>query len=211
MAIVRLEAMRALKQTLLDAIPELSEEHVYTGQAPPNAKLCFPALVIDPIRFRYLPDQALETAAEPDASRVVMNVGRHVATVQLRLAAATLFDRWKYQEAITNVFLGTPLHPGVLLTTVTACEELGSFLAAWEYDEDEWQDEKAFDTQFWAVMTLTGIIPALVTRAGAYRIEDLRLGLTGDMVTEFTSATFDSSPNVEVVRVNEDGTLTALP
>jgi len=140
-----------------------------------------------------------------------MNVGRHEATIQLRLAAATLAERYALEEKLVDLFLRSPMRPGVLLTTVTAAAEYGDFLAAWEFDEDEWNDEKAFDSQFWAVATLTGVIPALVTRVGTYELKELRLGLTGDFKTAYTAASFDTSPaTVEVVRINQDGTLSKV-
>lgn len=211
MAVVRLEAMRALQKAIVDAVPEFGDGqmHVVISQAPPNKKLCLPSLVIDPVRFRYLPDQESEHF-EPDPARLVLNVGRHEATVQLRLAAATPFERYELQDKLVDLFLRTEGHPGVLMTPVSACPALGEFLASWEMDEDEWQDEKVFDVQYWGMVTLTGVIPALVTR-GVHRMEDIRLGLTGDFETAFGSANVAaSSSTVEVVRINEDGTFTTL-
>jgi len=208
---MRLEALLALKAAIEEAVPELRTDmpgkaHVIVGKALPSKNACFPALVIDPIRFRYLPDPEHDFF-EPDPSHIVLCVGRFEATIQLRLVAATPAERFEYQEKILEAFLRTEGHPGVLLTEVDAIPELGTWLAAWEFDEDEWQDEKVFDQQLWAVATLTGVLPALVTRAGVYRINDLRLGTTGDFTTEFTPDTFDSSKAIDRVRVNQDGTI----
>lgn len=212
MAIIRLECLRELERRIKQAIPEL-ETHVLIGHALPGKTMCFPALVIDAVRFRFEADQDWEVF-EPTPDKLVENVGRHVATVQLRLAVATAGERYDYQDKLTNLFLSTPGHAGILLTRVTACEALGAFVAAWEMDDDEWQDEKVFDSVFWDVMTLTGQIPALVTREGVFRIDDLRLGLTHEFAdgdsddTIFTADTMDDSPAAEVVRINEDGTFT---
>lgn len=210
MAVVRLEALKALRQRILDEVPSLMAEHVRVEPATPDEKLCFPSLLIQPLGFKYIPDQDDEVYDPAGEDRIVVNVGRFEARVQLRLAAATLDDRYRLEDELTNAFLRTEGHPGVLLTVVTACPDLGDFLAAWEFEETEWRDEKAFDTQWWAVTELMGTIPALVTREGVGTIEDLRLGLSHDFETEFTSETFDTSPKVEVVKIAEDGTITPV-
>lgn len=207
MPVLKLEALRALQASILAAVPDLAG-HIYVGQVPPNVKLCDPTLVVHAVRWRYQPQQEVEHLASEASTTVVFNVGRHIATVQLRLYTSTPAKRYEYQELISNVFLGTEGHPGVLLTTVTAYPALGNYLAAWELQEEEWEDEKVFDSQYWGITVLNGIIPALVTRANVYTIDELRLGLTADFETVFTGSTFESSTSVEVVKINEDGTLT---
>lgn len=206
MAVVRLEAFNALKAAIVDEVPEL-DGHVFAAQAPPSQKACYPALVIEPVRFRYEPRQS-EEVFESAPDRVVMNVGQHVVTTKLRLAAASLRERADLQEKIVTLFLGQPLRPGILLTTVTACAELGDILASWSLGDDEWQDEKVFDLQWWSEIVVVGEIPALVTRGQAHRIEDLRVGVTADFATAFNATTFESSLGVDVVRINQDGSVT---
>jgi hypothetical protein len=206
MAVVRLEAFATLKAAIVAAVPEL-DGHVFIAQAPPNQKACFPALVIEPLRFRYEPRQSDEVF-EPAPDRVVMNVGHHVITLRLKLAAASPHARGELQEKLLGLFLGQALRPGILLTTVTACMSLGDFVAAWSITDDEWQDEKVLDVQWWSEIFVVGEIPALVTRGSAHRIEDLRVGITADMTTAFTPATFESSPDVQVVRIEANGSIT---
>lgn len=208
MGVVRLEAMRGLQNAIVTAAPKL-EGHIFVGQAPPDKKACFPALVIDPVRFRYFPDQADEHF-DSGADRVVLRVGRHEGTIQLRLGAATFGERCELEQKLLDLFLSQEMRPGVLLTEITACPDLGDFVAAWEFEDDQWSDERAFDKEYWSIMTVTAQIPALVARGGVYRIEDLRLGITDDFVTAYTSSTFDTSSKVKRVRINENGTLTPL-
>ncbi len=209
MSVIRLEALRRLEELIVCAIPELDGK-VCVGQAPSGKDLTFPNLSLDPVRMKYFPDQALESF-EPNQNTVVMNVGRHEGLLQIRIGAATLTKRYELEQAMMDLFLSTPLHPGVLFSQVTSCPSLGPFTAAWELDEDEWRDEKAFNNQFYSEITCLGIIPALVTRRDAFTIEQLQLGLTHEFGTVINSSNFNNNPDVEVVQINEDGTITAVP
>lgn len=209
MAVIRLEAWRRLGELIVCSIPELTDR-VVIGQADAGRTQGWPSLVIDPRRMAYHPDQA-EEVFEPSPGAVVMNVGRHEGPVQLRLGAATPFERYELEQRVLDLFLETPLHPGVLFSQVTACANLGPFTAAWELDEDEWGDEKAFSQEFYSDMTVLGIIPALVTRREAYTIQQLLLGINYTQTPTDGSPPAFTSSEVEVVQVNEDGTITAVP
>lgn len=208
MAVVRLEALKMLALYIKTAIPELVD-HICLGQADPRKEQSLPTLTIEPIRWKYFPDQMSEHNVE-FIDRLIANVGRHESTIQLRLKAATAFQRSYLEQRVIDLFLETPLHPGVLQTVVVACDDLGDFLAAWEYDTDEWDDIGAFDGEFCSVIAVTGIIPALVTRGSVHSIEELQLGLTHEFETEFTPTTFNTSVDVEVVQVNQDGSIEAV-
>jgi hypothetical protein len=201
-AVVRIEALRKLGKAIECAIPELTGKICY-GQAAANHTLEFPSLVIDPRRWKYHPDQAAEVF-EPSPNTVVMNVGRHEADIEIRVGHKTLFQRYELEQKLLDLFLGTPGHPGILLTQITACEALGQWLAAWELEADEWRDERAFDQQFYSLIAITGIIPALVTRREVHTIEQLQLGLD---LSGPDSTLPITSPLVEVVQINPDGTI----
>lgn len=207
MAIVRLEALRGLEQAIVCAIPEL-EGKICLGQAEAGHTLGFPSLVMDPRRWTYFPDQA-EEVFEPSPDAVVMNVGRHEADIEIRIGAATHHKRMELEQKIIDLFLSTPCHPGVLFATITRCEALGPWLAAWELDADEWRDERAYDQEFYSHVTVKGIIPALVTHRGVYTIEQLQLGLDVTATPDSTPAPAFGPP-VEVVQVNENGTITPV-
>lgn len=205
MAVLRLEAFKLLAATIAAAVPGLE---LVLFQRQGGKKECTPNLAVTPVgKFRYEPDQEQEYFV-PNASHVVLNVGRHEGAVQLRLAAASPTELAETQQQILDLFLGTEGHPGVLLTPVTACEALGKVLAAWELEDDEWDFGKAFDNRFESVILLTGLIPALVTRPGVYAIEHLQLGLTGDFATPFTPSTFTG---LDVVEVQQDGSFVPVP
>jgi len=200
MAVVRVEALRKLGKAITCAIPEL-EGRICFGQAAPNHTLDFPSIAIDPRRWKYFPDQASEQF-EPSPSAVVMNVGRHEADIEIRIGHKTLFQRYELEQKVLDLFLGTPGHPGILLTQITACEALGHWTAAWELEADEWQDERAFDQQFYSLIAVTGIIPALVTRREVHTIEQLQLGL--DLSGQDSTLPISA---VEIVQINPDGTI----
>lgn len=209
MSVIRLASLSGLACEIKEAIPEFRDAAICLGQADPRKDLAFPSLNIDPIRWKYHPEQASEHHT-PSADCLVVEVGRHEATIQFRLAAKTAGKRSELEQKIIDLFLRTELHPGILLTTISSCLDLGDFLAAWEFDEDEWEDAGAFDGSFYSVMAATGIIPALATREGVYTIEQLQMGLTSDFDTEFNPTTFNTSDKIEVVQVNEDGTIEAV-
>lgn len=205
MAIVRLECMRALREAIVAAVPKL-EGKILVGQGSPNQDSPWPHLCIDAGRLRYEPDQAAE-GFEPSADTLVVNVGRFEGPLLLKLGAKTLGERYQLEQELLDLFLGQELRPGVLVTPVLTCPELGEFVAAWMLDDAEWQDELAFDRVFMSQVTVTATIPALVTRHSTFRLTDLRLGLA-DLGVTATPATFGTV--ADVVRVNDDGTITPL-
>lgn len=214
--IVKLEALRGLKTYIAEQIPDLAalpsgEERIVISQTPPDMGLHLPSLAIIPAGFRFTPsleDIHDSTGATLESGEIVVCVGAWETRLQLRLAAANEYARHVLEETLTNLFFQREGAPGLLLTEVTACPQLGTFLASWDIPDVEWNEEFAFSAQEWAVLELVGTIPALVVRGGIYTMDDLRLGLTGDFNIPATSAGFDTIPGV--VRVNDDGTLTPL-
>lgn len=209
MAIIRLSALEALRNKIALDAPGL-EGNICVGQADPGEELEFPSLAIKPIRWTYDPHQADEFfVSAPD--RVVVDVGAHEAEVQLILGAKTAFKRYELEQEVIDIFLGTPMQPGILNTPVIDCKDkLGEFVASWELETDQWGNEAAFDQEFFSTIIVTGIIPALVTRRQAYRIEQLQLGLSEDFNVVVDETTFNTLPQIDVVKVNQDGTFTPL-
>lgn len=206
---VRVASIRRFRDVLSDAIPSL-EGRVGVGQQPQNNVKRYPCLNLFPVKWKYLPDQASE-ALDPVDDRVVENVGRFETILQMRLSVATLNQRQEIEQDILDFFLMQEDRPGILVTTVSTIPELGDFVTSWELETDEWRDEKAFDNQSDTIIELTGTIPALVSRGGVYRMDEVLLGITHDFETSFTEATFNSSAAIEPrVQVNEDGTITTV-
>lgn len=210
MAIIRLEALKQLSAAISCEIPEL-DGNICEGQADASHKLAFPHLVLKPIRWTYVPHQAEEVYdSAPD--RVVMNVGAWEGEVQLILGHKHAYGRYELEQELLDLFLSTPMQPGILNTPVLACrEKLGPFTASWELDADAWQNEAAFDQQFYSTLFITGILPALVTRKDAYTIEQLQLGLTEDFDVSVNAQTLNTLSQIDVVQVNSDGTIQPVP
>ena len=210
MAIIRLEALTALKVAIECAVPELKGQ-ICVGQPFANRDQSFPAVSLYPVKWTYHPEQAEDRPGGGAQDRAVVAVGRHQSIIQIRIGAATPHKRDELEQKVLDLFLNTQLHPGVLLTPVLKCKALGEFLAAWELDEDEWDDDKAFDNQAWSQITCLGIIPALTTYGNAPTISEIQLGLTHEFGTTVTPATFNTDPTIEIVEVNEDGSITPVP
>lgn len=194
MSALRTEALLSLEAAIRCFAPDLD---ICPWPVPPTHKLMFPSLGIVPTTWTFYPDQASEHA-RPDPDTVVLCVGRDEVLLQLRLVHATGPQRADVEEQLLEAFRSTPLHPRELLTTVRALPRYGDVLCAWELQDETWQDEKAFDQEFWSVITVTGQVPALVTRRPAHTIRDLRLRVVRQDTTE-------------TVRVHEDGTYEILP
>lgn len=207
MAVLKIEGLRGLEALIVCEVPELQGQ-TCVDQAAPSHDLSFPSLALTIERSRYLPDQEDEHH-EPSPNAVVLNVGRHVQDIKLRLGTASTFQRAEIEQKIMNLFLGEEGHPGILFTQLTTCEELGPFVAAWELEEEDWQSEKAFDRQLYSELKVTGILPALVTRRGVYTIEQLQLGLDIGPTVDLTAAA-PAFADTTVVQINEDGTITPL-
>lgn len=197
MAVVRLEAFRALAKAIEDGVPDLAGK---VAPWTPQTAAARPILTIIPVSRRYLPDQA-EEVHDAGPSTVILDVGNFETLVQMRLEHDTPEERAEVEEKILALFLEREGGPGVLVTPVLSAPQFGTFIASWELEDDEWTDDLAFNNEYESLITLTGHIPALITRRGAYRIRDLQLGL-GGLEAEWAGA--------EVVRVNEDGTITPV-
>lgn len=211
MAVLRYEAFKALETAIETFAPELVGK-IVIAWAPPEKAACYPALAIIPTKWKYFPDQESEHFMDETETTVVYNVGRHEAIVQLRLQATTPYERMAIQQKLIDMFLSQEGRPGVLVTSISEATtpEIRDWFCSWELEADEWRSEKAFSNQLWSVCEINATLPALVTRAGVYTIDSLRLGITADFETTFNSATFDTSEGIERVQVNDDGTYSPI-
>jgi len=174
------------------------------GAAEAPKQLGFPSLGIFAVRFRYFPDQhALHKSL--NSSSAVLNVGRVEGTVQLRLGAQTAQRRYALeQEIMENVFWADIERPGIVLFTIADCDDA---IVAFELDENEWEDEKAFSKKWYSVATVALQLPALVTKGEVYDIDDLRLTLTHDLTTPIVSV---PASEKETVSIDENGDITPV-
>jgi len=196
MSVIRLRALQRLAAFIESAVPELSGV-ICGGQATPSHRLVFPSLAITAVRFTFYPDQATEHYAPANSTRAVFNVGRVEGTVQLRLGAATNAERYRLEQAISEAVWWADIdRPGIVLIDIPDCD---GARVAFEQDADEWQDERAFDREWYSTMTCALQMPALVAKLGVETIEEIRLQLTEDL----TSA----APAVDEVVIDETGLL----
>jgi hypothetical protein len=205
-AVVKLEALEALRGHIEKMIPEL-RNHVEVVQTPPDIELTYSSLAIVAPKFRYYPRQEMEHS-HPTKTTLVADVGVWSGTVQLRLGCATPAERFELEDALEQLFLQREGAPGVLVLPVSTCPLLGEFYSSWVMDEGDWNDEMAFSSQHWGVLEIDASLPVLVTRAGVYDIDQLLLGLDTTRVPPVSVADFDQ--RLPVVQVNEDGTFTRI-
>lgn len=209
MAVVKIEALRWLRERIMCAIPELDGK-VCVGQAPPNHGLGFPSLAIIPVgKWRFYPDQEGDDVFQPGPGRSIVRLGRHEVMVQLQLACNTPDERYELAQRVEmNVFQATEGHPGIVYgNVVPLAEDFGKVEASAELDDEEWHDGKAFGGQSWSYITARVFCPALGTRHGVYSMKEIQLGLTDVFTSDVTATSFSTDPTIERVTVAEDGTI----
>lgn len=213
--VVKLTAIETLVDIIHTGVPELKPypeaggriwDPVKVVKVPPDQRVKFPCLAIVPSKFRFESKQE-RIHSEPDLTTAVFDVGTWSCTMQFRIGCATPAERFKMEQKVGDLFMQREGAPGLLMTEAVD-PMLGDYMASWELDGTEWDDDLAFSSQHWAVTTFTGTIPALVTRSGQYMINTLKIGLTHDFEAAFTAATFTTSRNLRVVQVDEDGIIT---
>lgn len=211
MALVRLEVLKSLAARIATAVPALVGK-ILSGQQSSGKDQTYPTLTLLPGKMTFEPLQEVEhaTIGDPANGNVVFNVGAHSGPLQMRIVATTVGQRMQLEQDVTNFFMAQERRAGIVITEVTTCPDLSMFLAAFEYDSDQWIDVDAFDRKLESVVMVNAIIPALVLRANVYEIDSLVLGLTADLTTAFTTDTM-IPPGVEVVQINDDGTFSPYP
>lgn len=208
-AVVKLCALECLAEIIVAAVPELAGR-VCVGVPPNTHDQTYPSLAIRAAgRWKFegstveeLPTELLRTS--------VRRVGHHEGMVQLRVLASTPALRDELAQAVVDVFTGFEdedgwPHPGTILARVTRCG-LVPWTACFDLEREEWVDQRAFEQLYEGVIEVEATIPALVVKRGVPRIETLVLGLTHDLSTT-PSVDMMSAPTVEVVRINEDGSI----
>lgn len=206
MAVIRLCALEALAEYIVEQIPELDGK-VCVGVPPNTHDQSYPALTINAVRWTWQPGEVEELDLDTPGMSV-RRVGHHEGMIQLRVLASTVGERDELASRVVDAFLGFEdedgnIHPGTIITRVTECG-LVPWTACFDLDRDEWINLRAFESKYEALIEVEGSIPALVTKAGVYKIETLLVGLTHDFTTVFSADTM-AAPAVEVVQINEDG------
>lgn len=231
MAAVRLTAFRALAAAIERAIGDLADhvsiEPTDSSQTMPfSDPLDTPSLVIERQRFDFIPDQAGSVVHDPGGNIAIVNVGRHEGRVTLRLSTSDRDERDELEQEILELWLGQPGRPGILVTPVVGVPRFGLFTCAWELEDGDWRDEMVFTRARQSELNLTAQIPALAsqlttpsvadalqgdtpTLEPVFTIDSLRLALTEDFDATFDE-TVTTGPTVEVVQINQDGTLTPV-
>ncbi len=209
MSVVRLCAIEALAEILIAEIPEL-EGKVCVGVPPNTHDQTYPSMTINAVTWKFEPDDP-EELDMGSFGESVRRVGTHEATVQIRILAATQGERDTYASRVVDVFAGFEdedgcPHPGTILARVTACTVL-PWTACFDLASDRWINQRAFESKYEALIEVDGLIPALVVKQGVYSIRELVLGVIHDFTTPIDETTITTTPAVELVEINEDGSI----
>jgi hypothetical protein len=207
MSVISIHAFQVLADYLASAIPELAG-HICPFPAEPGHLLGSESLGIEPISFKYFPNQAQEMA-EVSFDTSIERVGHHEVDCLLRLNAPTARRRAILASKITEVFLSQDLSPGVLTLPIPQVYDVR---VAWEFTREEWESERVFDKKWYSTLTILAQIPALVTRGGIFTIDQLQLAIyedpSADLDTTITPETFSS--DLDVVDISETGVLSPV-
>lgn len=208
--VVRIEALEAFTALVERMIPELAG-HTCAGQAPSSEMEELPNLSIEPSRWRYVMDDAAQTATLP-GNVVVYDVGNHEAACVVSIMATSPRQRATIEAKVIDLFLRSkhPLSgmhmPGVLSFLVSDCPEVSRWACSFDLDSDEWVETLALDRRYESRIMINATVPALTIDAPVYTISTLILGVTGDFDTTLTPTTA-VPPLVELVTINADGTI----
>ncbi len=208
-AVVKLCALECLGEIITASVPEL-EGRVCVGVSPNTHGQTYPSLAINAAgRWKFM-GSTVEELEVGLLRTSVRRVGHHEGMVQLVVLADNPQLRDELAQAVVDVFTGFEdeagwPHPGTVLARVTRCG-LVPWTACFDVESDEWDNRRAFEQLYEGVIQVEGTIPALVVKRGVPRIETLVLGLTHDLSTT-PSVDMMSAPTVEVVRINEDGSI----
>jgi hypothetical protein len=206
-AIVKTQSIAAFAAAIAIAVPELYGKITVHQEVPATIEV-FPNLAIV-IAGRLAFDPAQEDVfADLGNNVVVFNVGAFEGPIQLRLTAATIRERSVLCEKIEQWMLSREGSPGIQVVQVIDVDNPTtlSWVAAFEMDDEMWDDSGALMRTYESISTINVVLPALVTRSPVYTIETLILGTTGDFLTQFTPDTF-GPPDVELVVINQDGSI----
>lgn len=207
MAVVKIDALTNLAAAIGAAIPALvAKIPIAIQQAPsavmdqfPNAELILPGKLI------YDPAQRLEQQ-DLGGGNVVWNVGAHEGPLQIRITCNTTIERATFEQQVIDLFNQIEGSPGILPISITSSDAI-QWLAAFEYEDSQWSDVNAQSREYEAIITCNAVIPALVTTPGTQVIDTLVLGFTNDTTDSITLSNF-GPPLVELVQVNQDGSIT---
>jgi hypothetical protein len=208
-AVVKLCSLECLGDLITAEIPELVDR-VCIGVPPNTHEQTYPSLAIRAAgRWKFM-GSTVEELTSPLLHTSVRRVGHHEGMVQLRVLASSPAERDALAQAVVNVFVGFEdedgyPHPGTVLARVTRCG-LVTWTACFDLDDEEWVDTGAFNQLYEGLIQVEATIPALVCKPGVPRIETLVLGLTHDLTTT-ASAAMMLAPTVEVVLINENGSI----
>jgi hypothetical protein len=222
MSLIKIKVLQRLADLIGSEIKELKGQ-ICAGPAGRDHALKFPSLAIVPGRFSFYPEQADENdyvkgrVNDVAPKTTAFNVGRWEGFIELRLGEKTPFKRYELEYKLENLFLGTTtgtdpvyrdkyyeLRPGTLLIDVPECY---GARCAFSIEDDVWENEMVFTNEWYSIMRIQTILPAIITRKPIHTIDTVHLSLTSDLDTAITSPSVLPS-DTETKAIDQDGNIT---
>lgn len=206
MSLVKHKALETLAdqlRTLLDG--EVHQVEAQDAEATKEA--CWPNVVVRATGvWEFIPFD--EDEIDTTSTTQTVQVGDLSGRVEILLSAKTKKERARLGDRILGGFFAVSGKPGVMVLQMTELEVSGLTLpgpvpVAFVLGDDTWQEEMVFDRIRQHVLEVDVDLPALVTRAGVYDINQLVSAFTEDLTSD--------DPTVEQVEITDTGTLEDYP
>lgn len=204
------EAAKALGAALAAAAPGLN---VQVLQAEHDHPAAYPALSIVPRgrKFRPQQDDIKDSSA---ATTYLASSGFYEAIFELRIHAATPYERELWEEKVQAAFFASEFTSGTLVVSVANVVAGGvtsTFTAniPVRWRDGEWREELAFSARRYTFVEVDVAVPVLATRA-APTIQTLNLDLaqdSPDMRPVDTGADAVQDMATQQVTINQDGSI----
>jgi len=198
MSLLRIRAAEVLGALIAIQCPEL-EGSICGGPAEDGHKRRLPSIAIQPINWKFSPDQE-EEWKNISSTRLILNVGRYDAFFRIEVGAKNPYVRAKLEQACLDVFFQREGSPGLAICDIADCHDA---IVAFELEQSSWQDEAGFTDKWFSTLNVNVTMPVLIERRSVFTMDEIRIGLRASHDSTFTSLEHTSSQ--EYIAVDEDG------
>jgi len=204
-SLIRIRAAEVLGAIIAGYYPEIADS-ICGGPAEDGHKRRLPSIAIQPINWKFTPDQESEWK-ELGLNRVVLNAGRYDAFFRVQVGSKSPYVRAKLEQAVLDTFFQQEGRPGITVVEIADCNDA---IVAYELEQSSWQDEAGFSDKWFSTINVNVVMPVLIERGSVFSMDEIRFCLRAD-----TAASFDtiSESVLECIAVDENGnvTLSTLP
>ena len=200
MSLLRIRAAEVLGQLIGSHNPAIADS-ICGGPAEDGHKRRLPSIAIQPISWKFSPDQEDEWK-EIGGNRLVLNVGRYDAFFRVEVGAKSPYVRAKLEQSVLDVFFQREGSPGIAVADIADCHDA---IVSYELQSSRWDDEAGFSDKWFSTIDVNVVMPVLVERGSVFTMNEIRICLRADTLASFDDI---SSATQECVAVDEDGCTT---